>query len=87
MRPILVAEPLDVAAFENSVQLEYVARSMEPVLIRVEDVDGHVVVETPDMGKALLVGSFKSWSTLGRTEEPYDLKSAEGWPFGAVYRR
>src|SRR4051812_44369111 len=84
VRPILVNEPLDVAALQASVQLEYVARSMEPVLIRVKDVDGHVVVETPDMGKALPVGSFRSWSVLGRTDEPYDLKSNQGWPFRAL---
>src|SRR3954471_6990732 len=84
VQPILVKEPLDVAALQASVQLEYVARSMEPVLIRVKDVDGHVVVETPDMGKALPVGSFKSWATLGRTDEPYDLKSSQGWPFRAL---
>lgn len=84
VRPILMAEPLDVAALQTSVQLEYVARSMEPVLIRVKDVDGHVVVETPDMSKALPVGSFKSWSALGRTDDPYDLKSSQGWPFRAL---
>src|SRR5215216_903529 len=84
VRPILLHEPLDVAALENSVQLEYLARSMEPVLIRVKDVDGHVIVETPDMSKALPVGSFKSWSTLGRTDDPYDLKSNQGWPFRAL---
>src|ERR1051325_11645734 len=84
VRPILLNEPLDVAALQQSVQLEYVARSMEPVLIRVKDVNGHVIVETPDMSKALPVGSFKSWSLLGRTDEPYDLKSSQGWPFRAL---
>src|SRR5438876_4969910 len=67
VRPVLVNEPLDVAALQASVQLEYISRSMEPVLIRVKDVNGNVIVETPDMSKALPVGSFKSWSTLGRT--------------------
>jgi two-component system heavy metal sensor histidine kinase CusS len=84
VRPILLAEPLDVAALQTSVQLEYISRSMEPVLIRVKDVNGHVVVETPDMSKALPVGSFKTWSTLGRTDDPYDLKSNQGWPFRAL---
>ncbi len=84
VRPVLVNEPLDVAALQASVQLEYISRSMEPVLIRVKDVNGNVIVETPDMSKALPVGSFKSWSTLGRTDEPYDLKSNLGWPFRAL---
>src|SRR5258705_101496 len=84
VRPVLINEPLDVAALQASVQLEYIARSMEPVLIRVKDVDGHVIVETPEMSKALPVGSFKSWSTLGRTDEPYELKSSHGWPFRAL---
>src|SRR3954467_7265696 len=44
VRPILVNEPLDVAALEASVQLEYVSRSMEPVLIRVKDLDGKAIV-------------------------------------------
>src|SRR6266850_756806 len=84
VRPVLVNEPLDVAALEASVQLEYVSRSMEPVLIRVKDTEGKVIVETPEMSKALPVGSFKSWSTLGRTDEPYELKSSHGWPFRAL---
>jgi len=84
VRPILINEPLDVAALQNSVQLEYISRSMEPVLIRVKDLDGKVIVETPDMNRALPVGSFKAWSTLGRTDEPYDLKSSQGWPFRAL---
>src|SRR5258706_5444171 len=84
VRPVLINEPLDVAALQASVQLEYISRSMEPVLIRVKDLDGKVIVETPDMNRALPVGSFKAWSTLGRTDEPYDLKSPQGWPFRAL---
>jgi len=84
VKPILVNEPLDVAALNDSVRLEYVSRSMEPVLIRIKDVDGHVIVETPGMSEALPVGSFKAWSVLGKTDEPYYLKSATGRPFRAL---
>src|SRR5882762_2637668 len=61
VRPILEQEPpnmLDV--LRESVKVEYEARSMEPVLIRVKDIRGHVIVETPDMDKALPVGSFQA---------------------------
>src|SRR5256885_1434289 len=53
VQPILEQEPpnmLDV--LRDSVKVEYEARSMEPVLIRVKDINGHVIVETPDMEKA-----------------------------------
>src|SRR5213595_3884793 len=49
VKPILVNEPLDVPALQDSVRLEYVSRSMEPVLIRIKDVNGKVIVETPGM--------------------------------------
>ena len=64
VQPILVNEPLDVAALQASVQLEYISRSMEPVLIRVKDLEGKVIVETPDMNRALPVGSFKARGAL-----------------------
>ncbi len=82
VRPILVHEPLNEEALRQSVKLEYEARSMEPVLIRVKDVMGHVVVETPDMGKALPIGSFQGrWRAMAKPAEPYELKSPQGWPF------
>ncbi|HEV8604458.1 MAG TPA: heavy metal sensor histidine kinase [Tepidisphaeraceae bacterium] len=85
VQPILVEDPLNVAALQKSVQLEYEARSMEPVWIRVKDVVGHVIIETPEMEKALPVGSFQAnWISKGRTKQPYELESAQGQSFRAM---
>src|SRR3954471_21803745 len=60
VRPILEEEPENMSELlRDSVKLEYEARSMEPVLIRVKDIHGKVIVETPEMDKALPVGSFQ----------------------------
>src|SRR6266850_2964353 len=86
VRPILEQEPPNMLdLLRDSVKVEYEARSMEPVLIRVKDVSAHVIVETPEMDKALPVGSFQStWQKMGRPENAYSLKSSLGWPFRAI---
>jgi two-component system heavy metal sensor histidine kinase CusS len=83
--PILLNEPLDRKALQESVEVEFEARSMEPVWIRVKDVTGELVVETPGMEKALPLGSFmSSWDKQNKTPHSYELKSSDGWPFRAM---
>jgi two-component system heavy metal sensor histidine kinase CusS len=85
VRPILLNEPLHETALRQSVEVEFEARSMEPVWIRVKDMGGQLLVETPGMEKALPVGSFMArWEELKRRSDAYELKSSDGWPFRAM---
>src|SRR5688572_27442369 len=85
VHPILLHHPLDEEALRQSVKIEYEARSMEPVWIRVKDVRGSLIVETPSMESALPLGSFQAhWEERNKTSDPYELKSSDGWPFRAM---
>src|SRR5688572_7700844 len=84
VRRIIVTEPLDPERLKEAVQLEleYEARQSEPVLIRVKDSSGKVLVETPGMDKALPVGSFQdTWLALDKTTDGFDLTSSRDWPY------
>ncbi len=81
---LLRDRPVDSAALNQAVQLEVVAKSLEPVLVRILRADGQLVAETPGLSANLPVDFHKTGPGGGDSDKAYDLVSPKGRPFRAM---
>src|SRR5438445_1492743 len=82
---LLRDRPFDQSALDQAVQLEVVAKSLEPILIRITEASGRLVAETPGLSANLPAADFHP--APGRPPSPdkaYDLISPKGRPFRAM---
>src|SRR5438552_17751089 len=73
---LLRDRPFDQGMVDQAVQLEVVAKSLEPILIRISKVDGELVAETPGLSANLPAADFHPPpDRVSTPDKAYDLIS------------